>query len=173
MVVFPIGAYRRELAADHLADEHIAHSNGRLPRKRILDWSVHDGGVTEDGDTTSAHQPEKCANGAREDGNWDTDACDTSVQLRRSSTESANLQIATSQSANDPHADCHKDYIKQKPGVGEKGIDRQHDKDDGIVAGEVSQVVVDSCLDISKVSWLRQSLEVEELSDGFEVGESL
>ena len=64
------------------------------------------------------------------------------------------------------------DQIKEKPEVREQAVDTEHREDDGIIAREVSQVVVDSRLDLGEVRWLGQSLEVEELGDRLEVCKS-
>ena len=84
--------------------------------------------------------------------------------------ESADLEVATFEPADEPHAKHNKDDIKEQPEVCDEGVDAEHDKDDGIVAGEVAQIVVDSTLHFAEIVGLGQSLDIEELGDGLDVG---
>src|SRR5699024_3863210 len=52
-VVFPIGAYRKEFAADHL---------DRLLGKSILDWFIHQGSVAKYGHASGTDQPQNSGN---------------------------------------------------------------------------------------------------------------
>ena len=70
------------------------------------------------------------------------------------------------------HATNDKADDKEKKQIGEQAVDAEHDKDGGIVAREVTQVVVDSALDLAEVGGLGDALYVEELGDGPQVGEA-
>lgn len=74
--------------------------------------------------------------------------------------------------ANEPHADNYKDDVEEQQPVCEQGVNAQHNKDNSIVAGIVAQVVVDARLHLNKVGRLRETLEVEKLADGSQVGEA-
>ncbi|KAB8337210.1 hypothetical protein FH972_021512 [Carpinus fangiana] len=84
----------------------------------------------------------------------------------------AHVQVSAAEFADAPHAGDDEDDVEQEPEVCDERVDGQHDEDDGIVAGEVGQVVVDSVLDLCKVLGLGHALEVEELADGLQVGEA-
>lgn len=74
--------------------------------------------------------------------------------------------------SNTPHATNDQKDDEQEQKVGEQRVDAEHQEYSSIVAGKVSKVVVDSALDFTKVLWLGESLDVKELSEGLEVGES-
>ena len=128
--------------------------------------------MAENGDAGSSDQPQESGYGRRDESDGDCNTSQCSIHLRRGSTEGTNLKVTTSQFANSPHATSHKDDVEEKPHVGEQAVDGEHDKNNGIIAGEIAEVVVDSALNLPKVVWLRQSLEVEELGDRFDVGKS-
>lgn len=162
-MVFPIGARIREIAADHL---------DRLPGKSLIDGLIQKCSVTEDGHARCADEPEqgreRRSNQTQRHG--DTNKC--SVKLRTRGTEGANFKIMSVKLSNEPHAHNHKDDVKEQQPVGKEGIDAEHNKDNGIVAGVVAQVVVDSRLHLNKVVRLGETLEVEELVDRSQVGEA-
>lgn len=162
-VVFPIGAYHKELAADHL---------DRLLGKSILDWFIHQSSVTKDGHTSGANQPENRGDGRGPDTQGHANAQQSRVELRSVEAAEAQIQVASVQLADTPETGRHKDDDEQQERVGQQAVDAEHDKDHGIVAREVGEVVVDTALDFTKVGGLGQALEVEELGNRPEVGEA-
>lgn len=128
--------------------------------------------MTENGHASSTNQPEQGREwrGNQTQGNGDDEQ--TRVQLRRRGAESANFEIAAVQASDEPHADNNEDDVEEQEPVGEESVQAQHAKDDGVVAGEVAEVVVDTRLHLTEVGRLGESLEVEELGDGSQVGES-
>lgn len=181
-MVFPIGAQIWELAADHL---------DRLPGKSLIDRLVHETRVTlmavskgkaaqcclgsatyKNTRAARSNEPEQGRErrGNKTDGNADNQQ--TSPELRGGRPERSDLEVASVQLADAEHARHHKDDIKEQQPVGQQGVDAEHEEDDGIVAGEVAQVVVDAGLHLAKVGRLGQALEVEELGDGAQVGEA-
>lgn len=162
-VVFPIGAYRKELAADHL---------DRLLGKSILNWFVHHRGVAKDGHTGSTNQPQDGRDGGCQEAHGHRDTEQGRVQLGSVETPEAQVQVATVQLANSPETGADEDNEEHQSPVGQQAVDAEHDKDDGIVAREVAEVVVDATLDFTKVGGLGQALEVKEFRDRAQVGES-
>lgn len=162
-MVFPIGAHVWELAADHL---------DRLPGKSLLQGLIHDGCVAKNDHTAGANEPHDGAEGRRNQADRDGDDVQTGVQLGGGEAGLADLEVLAVELADEKHAEDDEDDVKKKPGVGEQSIDAEHGKDHGIVAGEVTEVVVDTRLGFGEVLGLRQPLEVEELRDGPEVRES-
>lgn len=162
-VVFPIGAYRKELAADHL---------DRLLGKSILDWFVHQRGMAKDGHTGGADQPQKCTEGGCQERRGDGNAEQSRVQLRSVETTEAQIEVAAIELANSKETGGNEDNKEQERPVGQQAVNAEHHKDDRIVAGEVAEVVVDTALDFTKILRLGQTLEVEELRDGAQVGKS-
>lgn len=162
-MVFPIGACVWELAADHL---------DRLPRKSLLQWLVQQRSVAKNDNAAGANQPHDGAERRGDQANRDRNDVQTSVQLGGCKAGLANFEVLAVELPNDVHAENNEDEVEQKPGVGEEGVDAEHHEDDGIVAGEVTQIVVDTRLDLSKVLGLRHPLDVEELGDRAEVGKT-
>ena len=123
-------------------------------------------------DETGTNKPGNSSKrrGDKTDGN--SNNIETGVELRGGGAERADLEVAAVKLADDEHAGGNEDDIKQKPPVGQEGVDAKHDKDDGIVAGEVAEVVVDTRLHVTKVLWLGEALDVEELGDRAQVGEA-
>lgn len=78
----------------------------------------------------------------------------------------------TVEAADDEQACKDEDDVEHKEPICEQRVDAKHDKNDGIVAREVAQVVVDTGLGLNKVGGLGDTLEVEELGDGTQVGEA-
>ena len=162
-VVFPIGAYRKELAADHL---------DRLLGKSILDWFIHECSVTKDSHTSCANEPEGGSKGGSPETQRHGDTQQRSVELRGIEATEADIQIPTTQLVNPVETAGDQDDNKEENEVGQQAVDAQHHKDHGIVAGEVRQVVVDSALHLTKVGRLGYALHVEELGDGAQVGKA-
>lgn len=81
----------------------------------------------------------------------------------------ADLKVLAVELSDEIHAENDEDDIEQEPRVGEEGVNAEHDKDNGIVAREVAQVVVDTRLDLSEVLGLRHALDVEKLRDRAQV----
>lgn len=128
--------------------------------------------MAENGNASGSDQPQESRNRGRNEGNGDRNTGKCSVKLRRGSTECTNLKIIATKLANCPHATNNQDDVKEKPKVGEQAVDAEHDKDHGIVAGEIAEVVIDSSLYFPEVVWLRQSLQIQELGDRSDVGKS-
>lgn len=162
-MVFPIGACVWELAADHL---------DRLPGKSLLQWLIQQRCVAENDNAAGANQPHDGAEGRRNQTNRDRNDVQTGVQLGGCEASLSDFEVLAVELANDVHAGNNEDDVEQEPGVGEEGIDAEHHENDGIVAGEVTQVEIDARLDLSEVLRLRHALDVEELRDRAEVGKA-
>lgn len=96
----------------------------------------------------------------------------SSVELSSGGTEETNVQVAALQLADTVHATDDKQDDKGEQPIGEQGVYTQHDKKNGIIAGEVAQVEIDPVLDLAEVLRLGELLEVEELGHGLEVGKA-
>ena len=162
-MVFPIGAQIWELAADHL---------DRLPGKSLIDGLIHKRSVAEDDHAASTDQPQRRGQRRCDDSYRDRNAVQRRVELRGCEALLAELQVAAVEFANDIVPADNEHDVEEQIEVGEQRIDGEHDKHGRVVAGEVAQVVVDTRLHLAKVGRLRDALEVEELADGAEVGES-
>jgi len=81
------------------------------------------------------------------------------------------LEVATIELANHPHTNGDEDNGEEESRVGQERVDAKHDEYDSIVAREVAEIVVNTRLHLGKITRLRQTLEVEELGDGTQVGE--
>ncbi len=161
-MVFPFGAQIWELAADHL---------DRLPGKSLIDRLVHESSMANDDHAAGANQPHERAEGRSNEPYRDRDDIEGSVELRRGEALLSNLEITTLELADQEHARDDKDNVEQEPDVGEQGVEEEHHKDDGIVAREVAQVIVDAGLGFAKIGGFGEALHVEELGDGSQVGE--
>lgn len=128
--------------------------------------------MTDNADTRGTDEPESGAEGVGEDGKRNGDDQQTGVELRSSGAESANLNITTLEFANTVHTTNNEENDESQEPVGDQGVDAQHDEEDSIVAGEVAKVVVDTVLNFAEVLRLGDLLEVEELGDGFQIGEA-
>lgn len=128
--------------------------------------------MAKDDNAAGADQPHDGAERRRDQTDRNRDDVQTSVELRGREASRADLEVLAVQLANDVHAEDNEDDVEQKPRVGEKGVDAEHHEDDGIVAGEVAQVVVDARLDFGEVLRLRHPLDIEELRDRAEVGKT-
>jgi len=71
--------------------------------------------------------------------------------LRRRKTSRPKFEIPSLESSDTPHATNDQEDDKQQQEVGEQRVDAEHHEQDGIVAREISEVVVDSALDFAKV----------------------
>lgn len=92
--------------------------------------------------------------------------------MGRGGAPATQLQVVTLELSDTEHAPYDQDDDEEQHQIGEQAVYAEHDEDGGIVAGEVAQVVVDTALDLTKVGWLRDALDVEELGDGAQIGES-
>jgi len=119
-----------------------------------------------------ANQPQDSADRRRPDTKGNCNNQKTSVELRRSCASKSNIEVSALELANAEHAADYEDNDKEQEQVCKQAVDAEHDEEDGIVAAEVGQVVVDTGLDLAKILRLRQALEVEKLADGLEVGEA-
>lgn len=162
-VVFPIGAYRKELAADHL---------DRLLGKSILDWFIHKGRVAEDGDSRGTDQPED----RRDRGGPDTQrhGHDQQPGIELGGVEASNpqFQVAPFQLPDAVQTSGDQDDDKEQDRVREQAVDAQHHKDHGIVAREVGQVVVHATLDLAEIGRLGKTFEIQEFGNRAEVGKA-
>lgn len=120
-----------------------------------------------------ADQPHDGADGRRNQAHRNGDDIETRVELGGGNAGLTNLEICAVESSNQVHAGDNEDNVEEEPGVGEEGIDAKHHKDDGIVAGEVAQVVVDARLGLSEIGRLGHALDVEELRDRAEIREAV
>lgn len=128
--------------------------------------------MTQDGDSRSSNEPKSSRERVGNDCEWDGQNDESSIELCRGGTEETNIKVTTLELADTVHATDDKKNNKGKKPVGEQSIDTQHDKEDGIVASKVAQVVVDSVLDLTEVLRLGKSLQVEELGQWLQVGEA-
>lgn len=163
-MVFPHGAKIWELVADHL--DH-------LPGKSLIDRLVQKCGVAKNDHTTGTNQPHHEAEDAGNQGDWDRNDPKAGIKLHCREALGAKLEILTVKLANDEHAHGDKDDVEQDQGLGEEAVDAEHQEDDGIVAREVAEVVVDTRLHLDKVLGLVHTLDVEELGEGLEVGKAV
>lgn len=92
--------------------------------------------------------------------------------MRGAGAEESDIKIAAVEFANSVHTPGDEDNDKQQNRISEESVDAQHEEDDEVVAGEVGEVVVDTALHFAKVGGLGDTLNVEELGDGLEVGET-
>lgn len=162
-MVFPIGAQNWELAADHL---------DRLPRKSLVNGFVHQRSVTENSNARSADQPQEGAEGRGDETKRNGNDKEASVELRGRRLEGTNLEITTLETSDTVHTGNDEENVEKKEPVGQERIQAEHDEEDGIVAREVAEVIVDTGLDLREVLGLRDTFEVEELSDGTQVREA-
>lgn len=128
--------------------------------------------MTQNCNARSSNEPKGGRKGVCDDCKWDSQNDQSSVELCGSCTEEANIQITALKLADTVHATNDKKNDKCEQPVGEQRVDAQHDEQDGIVAGKVTKIVVDPVLDLAKVLRLGQSLEVEELANGLQVGKA-
>lgn len=162
-VVFPIGAYRKELAADHL---------DRLLGKSILDWLIHKCGVTEDSHASGSNQPERSGDGGSIKTQRNRNNQQTGVQLRGGESCKAQVKITALELADSIQTTSNQQDDKKQRQIGQQAVYAEHDKDGGIVAREIGQVVVHTALNLAKIGRLREALDIEELRDWSEVGET-
>lgn len=127
--------------------------------------------MSENGDSRSADKPQKGRNRRSKETERDGNDQEAGVELRGCNTCISELKVSSLKPSNTPHATNDQEDDEQEQEVGEKRVDAEHHKQDSIVAGEVSEIVVDSALNFAKVLRLRESLDIEEFSKGFEVGE--
>lgn len=163
-MVFPIGAQVWELAADHL---------DRLPGKSLIDGLVHKRSMANDDQAAGANQPHDSEEGRREKTDRNRNYIQSRVQLRSGEAVLSNLEITAIKLADEPHTGNDEDDVEEQPRVGEQGVDAKHDEHDGIVAGEVAQVVVDAGLHLGEVLGLGEALEIEELGERAQVREAV
>ena len=128
--------------------------------------------MTYDSDTGCANEPESRRKGRGPKSGRNCNDEERSVQLRGSSAPATELEIISLQLADSEHATDYEADDEEKPQVGDQAVDAEHDENGGIVARKVAQVVVDSALYLAKVGGLGNALEVEELGNWSQVGES-
>lgn len=84
----------------------------------------------------------------------------------------ANVEILATELANSPHATDNENNDKEESQVREQAVDEEHEEDNGIVAGEVAEVVGHAVLSFGEVGGFGEEGEVEKLANGFKVGEA-
>ena len=82
------------------------------------------------------------------------------------------MKILTSKSPDEEEADSHEDHVKQEFEVGQEAVDGQHGSQGEVVALEVAEVVIDTTLDLPKVCRLGETLDIEELAEGLQIGKA-
>lgn len=92
--------------------------------------------------------------------------------MRGGDAIATDFEITAVELANCPHAADDKEDEEEEGEVGEEGIDAEHHKDGGIVAGEVAKVPVYPGLCLSEILWLGDTLEVKKFGEWLEVGEA-
>ncbi|KFZ11316.1 hypothetical protein V501_04826 [Pseudogymnoascus sp. VKM F-4519 (FW-2642)] len=110
--------------------------------------------------------------GRREEAQGDGDDEEEGVELGGGDAVGPELEVATVELANGPHAADDEEDDEEEERVRHQAVDAEHHEYGGIVAGEVAQVPVDARLGLAEVGGLGQALEVEELGDGLDVGEA-
>jgi len=151
---------------------HLTPSN-RLLRERALNRPLQKRRVPENRNRARADEPEHRAEGTREEAQRDRDDHEGGVQLRGRGPDRTELQVAATEPADPVHAADHHEDDEQEEGVGQEGVDGEHEEDDGVVGGVVAQVVGDAGLGLAEGTGLRDHLDVEEFAGGAEVGEPL
>ena len=129
--------------------------------------------MAEDGHASSTDQPQHRGDGRGPDAERDGDDQKSGVELRRGGAGKTEVQVPPLQLADAEHAAHDQDDDEEEEEVGEEAVDAEHDEDDRVVAAEVGEVVVDAVLHIAEVPGFGQTLEVEKLADGLEVGETV
>lgn len=92
--------------------------------------------------------------------------------MRSSCAEGRELEIIALELADAEHSADNEADDEEQEQVCQQAVDAEHDKNSGIVAGEVAQVVVYTALDFTKVGGLGNALDIEELGDGPQVGKA-
>lgn len=128
--------------------------------------------MAQDGDTGGSDEPENGGEGRGPQTERDRNDEKSSVELRGGCAHAAELEVVAFELADAEHATHKEDYDEQQQQVGEKAVDAEHGKDGGVVAREVSQVVVHPALDLTKVGGLGDAFDIEELGDGAQVCEA-
>ena len=134
-MVFPIGAYRMEFAADHL---------DRLLGKSILDRFIHKRGVTEDSHTSGANEPQHSREGRGPETKRYGNNEKSGVQLGGGRADDSNVQVAALELADAVGASDDEEDDEEQGEVGDEGVDAQHDEHAEVVCREVAQVVVNA-----------------------------
>lgn len=124
-------------------------------------------------ETGRSHNPKDGGDGGGEETQGDCHDHQASVQVGRSQGGEAEVQIRATEEGDSVQTKEDKGNDEEKQPVGEKGVQRQQAKDDGVVSAEVSKVEVDSGLGLSPGGGLGDSSVVEEVSWRLEVGESV
>lgn len=128
--------------------------------------------MAQDGDTRSSNEPKHGGEGRSQEAEGHGDAEQGGVELRGGSAPAPDLEVVALQFADTVHATNDEEDEEEQLQVGEQAVDAEHDEDDGIVAGEVAQVVVEPALHGAEVFRLGDALDVEELGDGPQVGKT-
>lgn len=110
--------------------------------------------MTEDSHAGSTDQPENSGDRGGPEAERHTNTQQSGVELRSVEATDTKVQIAAVKFSDSVQTGSHEDDDEQEERVGQQTVDTQHNKDDGIVAGEVGQVVVDATLDFAEVSGL-------------------
>ena len=128
--------------------------------------------MAEDGDTRGSNQPKKGTQGRCLEGKGHGNDEQGSVELGWGSAPAADLEIIALELADTVHSTDNKGDDEHQPQVCDQTVDAEHCEDDGIVAGEVRQVVVDPALGLAEVGGFRHALEIEEFANWSQVGKA-
>lgn len=128
--------------------------------------------MAKNGDAGGSDQPESSGERVCDYTNRDCYTQHGGVELSCGSTEETNIEIAALELADSPHATNYEDDVEEQKQVGEQSVDAEHDEKDGIIAGEIAEVVIDAVLDFAKVLRFRETLEVKKFANGFQIGKA-
>lgn len=119
--------------------------------------------MSQDRNSTSTNQPQNSGDWAGPEGQWNTNNKHTTPKLVCRGTERSNLKVSSIELADSVDTTGDKNNQDHQVGVCEDGIEGEEDKDEGIVGGEVGEVVGYSGLSFTQGCWLGDSLEVEKV----------
>lgn len=128
--------------------------------------------MAQNGDTASSSEPEHGANWAGKYCQWDGNDGESAIELSGGGVNWANVKVLATKLADSPHSTHYENNDKQKCQVREQTVDEEHEEDDGIVAGEVAEIVGGSVLGFTEAGRLGEEGEIEEFSKRLQVGEA-
>ena len=102
----------------------------------------------------------------------DRDTHESGIKLGGIQLGKPQVEIAAFQLSDPVETAGDQDDDEQQDGVCQQTVDAEHHKNHGIVAGKVAQVVVDTALGLTEVGGFGQTLEIQELRNRPEVGET-
>lgn len=128
--------------------------------------------MAENGDAGSTDKPEDGGQGRGNETKGNRDNKKSSVELGGGEDGESEVQVVALEHSNAVHANNDKDNDEEKQSICEKAVDGKESKDDGVVGGEVAEIEVDSGLSLAPALRLGHALDIEEVCQGFEIGES-